>query len=168
MHNDAEALPDDTHIFRMTDCTGIFQHAKYGVPDPSEGYTSDDNARALIMAVMFYEASGSKKYLDLAFRYLSFLFYAESDGWFRNFMDYDRRFAESKGSQDCFGRCVFGLGFTASRSSVPKSMHRAAEYLLRKVLPGCRSLAFPRSKAYASIGLGLWGDESGRGHLRGI
>jgi len=168
MDSCAEVLPDDTHIFRMTDCTGMFQHAKYGVPDPSEGYTSDDNARALIMAVMLYEASGSKKYLDLAFRYLSFLFYAESDGWFRNFMDYDRCFAEKKGSQDCFGRCVFGLGFTASRPALPESIRSAAEYLLKKTLPGCQSLAFPRSKAYASIGLGLWRNKAARGELKNM
>ena len=168
MNNHIPAPLDDTHIFRMTDCTGMFQHARYGVPDPSEGYTSDDNARALIMAVMFYEASGNKKYLDLAFRYLSFLYYAESDGWFRNFMDYDRRFSEKKGSPDCFGRCVFSLGFTTSRSALPESMRSAAKYLLTKVLPCCRSLAFPRSKAYAAIGLGLWDNEAARGALKNI
>jgi len=50
-----ESQLDKTHIFRMTDDTGMFQHAKFGVPDLSKGYTTDDNARALIMAVMLYE-----------------------------------------------------------------------------------------------------------------
>jgi len=106
MKNSGLNLPDDTYIFRITDCTGMFQHAVFSVPDPSEGYTTDDNARALIMAEMLYQDSGDKKYLELAYCYLRFLLYAENDGWFRNFMDYSRNFLEKRGSPDCFGRCI--------------------------------------------------------------
>ncbi len=57
----------------MTDDTGMFQHAVLGIPDPSEGYTSDDNARALILAAMLYERFGEQRYEELMVRYLSFL-----------------------------------------------------------------------------------------------
>lgn len=108
------------------------------------------------MAEMLYCNSKDKKYLDLAYRYLCFLFYAESDGWFRNFMDYSRTFLEKKGSSDCFGRCIWALGFTTACHEMPERMRRAAECLLRKVLPSCKKLAFLRSKAYAAIGLSYW------------
>ena len=49
----SKALKDD-HIFRLTDDTGMLQHSKYALPDPNHGYTTDDNARALIMALMLY------------------------------------------------------------------------------------------------------------------
>ena len=78
MKNTGCRLPNDAYIFRMTDDTGMFQHARYTVPDPSKGYTTDDNARALIMAVMFFEATRKQKYLDLIALYLSFLLIAQS------------------------------------------------------------------------------------------
>ena len=44
-----------SHLARMTDSTGVFQHAAFAVPNFSEGYCSDDNARALILAVLLGE-----------------------------------------------------------------------------------------------------------------
>ena len=43
------------HLSRMTDSTGIFQHAIFTVPNFSEGYCTDDNARAFILAVLLDE-----------------------------------------------------------------------------------------------------------------
>ncbi len=43
------------HLLRMTDSTGVFQHAVFGVPNFSEGYCTDDNARAFILAVLLGE-----------------------------------------------------------------------------------------------------------------
>ena len=40
------------HLYQMTDSTGIFQHASFTTPNLSEGYCTDDNARALILAVL--------------------------------------------------------------------------------------------------------------------
>src|SRR4029077_2122256 len=40
------------HLLRMTDSTGVFQHAIFSVPNFSEGYCTDDNARAFILAVL--------------------------------------------------------------------------------------------------------------------
>ena len=39
----------------MTDSTGVFQHAIFSVPNFSEGYCTDDNARAFILAVLLGE-----------------------------------------------------------------------------------------------------------------
>ncbi len=147
---------DTRYLFRMTDCTGIFQHSVFGVPDPSEGYTTDDNARALILAAMLYERSPEERYRALLFRFLSFLLYAEHGRWFRNFMNYDRSFTEKRGSEDCYGRCVLALCFTASRAALPSAVRACAEELLLRVLPGCSALTFPKPKAYALSGLSLF------------
>ncbi len=147
---------DTRYLFRLTDDTGMFQHAVLGVPDPSEGYTSDDNARALILAAALYAGSHERRYEDLMVRYMSFLVYAEKDRWFRNFMGYDRNFLEKRGSEDSFGRCMLALGFTASCRDLPIAVCGCADRLLGRVVASCSSLTFLKGKAYALCGLLLW------------
>jgi hypothetical protein len=137
----------------MTDDTGIFQHAKYTVPDPSHGYTTDDNARALIMAVMLYDTFGCSKYLDLAYKYMHFLIYAKGEKLFRNFMGYDRRFQEKEGSEDCFGRCIWSLGYVSTSSNLPSGLRETADWILRETAAGCRKFQYIRGKAYTLLGL---------------
>lgn len=144
----------DEYVFRMTDDTGIFQHSKYSVPDPRKGYTTDDNARALIMVVMLYEKYRDKKYKDLIFRYMSFLLNAiNKNGMFKNFMNYDRRFSEEQGSEDCFGRCIWALCFTLSKKIVPSSVRDVCRYLLKESVQNCSGIVSPRSRAYCLAGL---------------
>lgn len=144
----------DDHIFRLTDDTGMFQHSKYGVPDPAHGYTTDDNARALIMALMLYGRSRRKKYLDLVYRYSSFMLYAQNEkGRFKNFMGYDRKWLEDEGSEDCFGRCVWALGFALSNEWTPQGVRQALAHMLDKALPNAVSLVSPRAIAYTIAGL---------------
>ncbi len=162
-------MKNEQHIFRMTDDTGMLQHAKYGVPDPTKGYTTDDNARALIMAVLLYEQRPVKRYENLIYRYTSFLLNAQNeDGWFKNFMGYDRRFAEERGSEDCFGRCLWALGFTISNQHVPVNIRRVAKYILGKSLPNCDKLLSLRGKAYSIIGLSFLDDDQARGIISNL
>ncbi|HEX8992274.1 MAG TPA: glycosyltransferase family 4 protein, partial [Anaerolineales bacterium] len=63
------------HLQRMTDHTGILQHAVFSIPNYQEGYTTDDNARALIVSILL-EQLGEKKGPELGSRYLAFLWYA--------------------------------------------------------------------------------------------
>ncbi len=147
---------NDVYILRMTDKIGMFQHAVGDVPDPAEGYTSDDNARALIMAILLYEATENRKYLDLAYIYLHFLVRARNGTWFRNFTDPAGNFIEERGSEDCFGRCIWSLGFTAVRDSLPADLRQTAEDLLQKTIAGSRELRYLRAKAYTVLGLCRW------------
>lgn len=157
---------DVRYLFRITDDTGMFQHAVLGVPDPSEGYTTDDNARALVLAALLYERSPEKQYENLLVRYLSFLLYAEKDRWFRNFMGYDRNFTEKRGSEDCFGRCLLALGFTVSHQSLPSAVRKCAERLLCRTVSSCSSLTYLKGKAYALIGLTLWNNTSAQPFIK--
>jgi hypothetical protein len=147
---------NDAHIFRMTDDTGMFQHTRYNVPDLDKGYTTDDNARALIMAVMLYENNPKSEYLALVYRYLAFLLYAQNEnGHFRNFMTYSRQFTEIQGSEECFGRCLWALGYTMASSVMPRGVKDACNSAVHRALPNISSLKCLRGQAYALIGLGL-------------
>ena len=93
------------HLHHMTDETGVLQHALFIVPNYREGYTTDDNARALMVSALL-EDLGNSEALELGFRYLAFIWYAfnTETGRFRNFMDYQRRWLENSGSDDSHGR----------------------------------------------------------------
>ena len=146
---------DDAHIYRMTDDTGLFQHAKYSVPDLKRGYTTDDNARALLMAVMLFERWQKPAYLALVYRYLAFVLQAQNEnGRFRNFMLYNRNFTETEGSEDCFGRCLWALGYTQASPAMPAGIKEACLGAVRLALPTVQALTFSRGQAYALIGLG--------------
>ena len=155
------------HIFRMTDDTGMFQHAIYGVPNRAEGYTSDDNARALIMAVKLYAQHPGKKVEQLIYIYLSFLCNAQNDrGTFRNFMGYNRVFLEDEGSEDCFGRCMWALCFTYSNLITPQNVKDTAWSLIYKALPNWMTLVSPRAKGYLIIGLSYLNKEETNGIIK--
>lgn len=142
------------YLRRLTDDTGIFQHTKFGVPDRTKGYTTDDNARALIAAVMLHKSKRDTCSLDLMHTYVSFIHHSQNeDGSFKNFMDYNRLFTENKGSEDCLGRCLWALGFTLSESSVPDNLQNTCRYMINEALPHVKALKSPRAQAYAIIGL---------------
>jgi len=103
------------HIKRLTDDTGIIQHAKYGIPNLKEGYTLDDNARALLMVLMAFRQKKDILSLELAPTYLSFIHYMQnSDGTFKNFLSFNRNFLDEVGSEDSFGRTIWALGYLLS------------------------------------------------------
>ncbi len=150
------------YLFSMTDDTGIFQHSVYGVPDPRKGYTTDDNARALILATTLYECLKDKDYLFLAYKYLSFLLNAQKeDGSFQNIMDYNREFREEEASEDCFGRCIWALGRTSASFSIPTNIKRACQEMLKRALLDFPELTSPRAKANVIIGLSYLEETAG-------
>ena len=144
----AAPLPLDA-VNRMSDAVGMLQHAVYSVPDRDHGYCIDDNARALIMAVLRDDAESAK----LAPRYAAFI----QHGWnpdtrrFRNFMGYDRRWLEESGSDDSNGRTLWALGVTAARSS-DRSLRDWARALFDLTAPHLAELQAPRTKAFAALG----------------
>jgi len=142
------------YLFTLTDDVGIFQHSVYGIPDPREGYTTDDNCRALILAVMLLESFKDKKYLKLASKYLTFILNAQNEnGKFKNFMNYNRQFLEEEGSEDCFGRCFWALGRTISSPAIPENIKRTCQHIINKIFENWPKLDSPRAKAYSILGL---------------
>lgn len=144
---------DIRHLKRLTDCTGIIQHATYSLPDRRTGYTTDDNARALIVALKLYNRNADAGILSLAETYLTFLRYAQrSDGRFHNYMNYARRFVDRWGSEDCCGRAVWACGYTLS-CDPPRALALTARRILEAALPWAASLSAPRAQACAILGL---------------
>jgi len=154
------------HIIHMTDDTGMLQHSIYGVPNLSKGYTSDDNARALIMAVKLYDQHRVRKVERLIYKYIAFLCNAQNpDGTFRNFMGYNREFLQEKGSEDCFGRCMWGLCYAFSHDATPQNVKKAAWSLIYHALPNCMKLVSPRANAYLIIGLSYLNQKETNGYI---
>ncbi|HEY0010099.1 MAG TPA: glycosyltransferase family 4 protein [Tepidisphaeraceae bacterium] len=145
---------DMAHVLRMSDDTGIYQHAIGATPDRRHGYCTDDNARSLIAALMHHQQTGETALLPAADRYLSFLHHAfnESSGRFRNFMDFARNWLEDQGSEDSHGRAIWALG-AAVRWSVNDSMRALASRLVLWAMPVVESFTSPRAWAFAIIGL---------------
>jgi glycosyltransferase involved in cell wall biosynthesis len=141
------------HLRRMTDETGMLQHALFTVPNYREGYTTDDNARALMVGALL-DALGSGEAVELTSRYLAFVWYAfnAETGRFRNFMDYQRNWLEDSGSDDSHGRALWALGTVLGRSNTP-TLHSMAGRLFEKTLPAILNTTSPRAWAFALIGI---------------
>jgi len=144
------------HVHRMTDQTGILEHAVFAVPNYPEGYTTDDNARALILAILL-EGQGNETNLrtaDLASRYLSFLWLAldPSTKRFRNCLSYERQWQETEGSEDCHGRALWGLGTVLGKSK-NEGWRGAAGRMFELALPAAIEFRSPRANAFTLLGL---------------
>lgn len=144
-----------SHLKRMTDGTGIIQHAIGSVPRYDSGYCTDDNARALLVVLMADKISGVNGELrDLSARYLAFLASAVNSGLgrFRNFMTYDRRWVEESGSEDSHGRALWGLG-TATAYASEEAQVATAAILFGQGLKVVEQFSSPRAWAFAIMGI---------------
>jgi glycosyltransferase involved in cell wall biosynthesis len=144
------------HLRRMTDNTGIVEHAVFNVPNYPEGYSTDDNARALIVAVLLEEVGSisARSSLDLAARYLAFLWLAFDPATkrFRNCLSYERQWQEPQGSEDSHGRALWGLGTVLGRTS-DAGLRGAAGRLFEMAVPAAVDFKSPRACAFALLGL---------------
>ena len=144
------------HLYRMTDHTGLLQHAVFSVPNYREGYATDDNARALIVAVQMEQLgmTAPSESAKLASCYLAFLWHAfnPATGRFRNFLSYERQWLESEGSEDSHGRALWALGTVLGRSKSP-GLRGTAGSLFEAALPAIRTFSSPRAWAFAALGL---------------
>ncbi|MFZ1399398.1 MAG: glycosyltransferase family 4 protein [Candidatus Promineifilaceae bacterium] len=143
------------HLHRMTDDTGMIQHANFIIPNYDEGYSIDDNARALIVCMHLAELElGNGQSLALASRYLAFIGYAFNgeNGRFRNFMNYQRSWLEESGSDDSHGRTLWALGTVLGRSNTP-ALQSMAGWLFEQALPAILETTSPRAWAFTLIGI---------------
>ncbi len=143
------------HLARMTDSTGIFQHAIFTVPNFSEGYCTDDNARAFILAVLLDELEEEpERVRTLATTYAAFLNHAfdPETKRFHNHLSFDRRWLDEQGSEDCHGRALWALGLGVGRSPY-RSFQVMAGQLFAQALPAVTEFTSPRAWAFALLGI---------------
>ncbi len=143
------------HLYHMTDSTGIFQHASFTAPNHSEGYCTDDNARALILAVLLGQLEEAPpRVRALATTYAAFLndAFDPKTTRFHNFLSIDRRWLDEQGSEDSHGRAIWALGTAVGRS--PQGSSRTtAEQLFAQALPTVTHFTSPRAWAFSLIGI---------------
>lgn len=145
------------HLDRMTDSTGLIQHAIYGIPRRESGYTTDDNARALRLCVRLWNRCPEEQMLKRVTTYLSFLEYARGVGrGFHNFLSYERRWLDAEGCGDCQGQAVRALAEVLG-SNLPDGYRALARELIDAVLPTAADLRSLRAQAYLILAWGhLW------------
>lgn len=146
------------HIRKMTTQTGIFQFARLHEPDPSDGYTLDDNARAMVATCQHYEQTGDIADLKYISIYLHFIQLCQQpDGHFLNYMDEQGLFTrqnEDVNLDDANGRAVWALGYLVSRCSVlPEEFSTLAFSMLEKRLVSCEPIHSTRAMAFIIKGL---------------
>ncbi len=143
------------HLSQMTDSTGLFQHAVFSVPNFSEGYCTDDNARAFILAVLLDELGEDQaRGRAIASTCGAFLHHAfdRAKNRFHNFMSFDRRWLDEQGSEDSHGRALWALGVGVGRSPI-RSFQMMAGQLFPLALPAVTDFTSPRAWAFSLIGI---------------
>jgi glycosyltransferase involved in cell wall biosynthesis len=149
------ALPEISfaHFKKLSDSTGIFQHATYNLPNRSEGYCTDDNARALMVTYINKYTMNDDSldwYID---KYLAFVQHSfnENSGLFRNFMSFERKWLEEAGSDDCNGRIIFALGYIV-KNTTSNSILALTKSLIDRSIKNMGQFQSPRAISYIIMG----------------
>ncbi len=146
------------HLYRMTDDCGLIQHAKYATPNRFEGYCLDDNGRGLLFSCMALESQGTSRadrqqLIKLSEIYLGYIYHAQhKDGSFRNFMSYGREWLEEQGSEDSYGRALWGLAKCITSPPRQDLADLAQECFIRAI-GHLDQKSSPRTLAYGIIAL---------------
>jgi glycosyltransferase involved in cell wall biosynthesis len=153
-----ESLPErnTAHLLAITDDTGILQHAIFSLPNCLEGYTTDDNARALIVSTLLNGSAPAigPEHASLSRRYLGFLWFAfnHQNGRFRNFLSYGRKWLEEVGSEDSHGRALWAVG-TVLGHAEKSGLRGAAGRLFETAFPATLAFTSPRAWAFSILGM---------------
>lgn len=143
------------HFKLLSDNTGILQHAKYNIPDRAHGYCTDDNSRALLLAVMLQNNLQEVDKLNrLISIYLSFIDHAfnPAKNKFRNFMNWAREWLDEEGTEDCNGRALWALGYCSAYTNMG-NYYLHSNNLFKLATKAAENLSHPRALAYAILGL---------------
>jgi glycosyltransferase involved in cell wall biosynthesis len=154
---DLQGIPDISlnHLRTMTDDTGIIQHAMYATPERARGYTTDDNARALVATMLYHDLTGDDSILGQSRTYLSYIRHAfdENTRRFRNVMSYDRRWdPEEPFGDDVQGRALWALGITVAMAHEEATKALAGRLFFDALQP-VMTFTSPRAWAFTLVGI---------------
>jgi glycosyltransferase involved in cell wall biosynthesis len=140
------------HLRRLTDDTGLYQHATFTIPNREHGYCTDDNARAVIAMTKYCAQYAEKGVLRLFETYLSFVCHAQNaDGTVRNFMTFDRRWLADEPVHDALGRTLWAFGVVIARPPLSRYLPVIKDCFDRSV-KHIAKLSL-RGKAYSILGM---------------
>lgn len=144
--------PSLDHLRKLTDDTGLYQHARFTIPNREFGYCTDDNARAVIAMVKYYAQYPVREALQLLDTYLSFILHSQnSDGTIRNWMNFDRSWLEKEPTNDAFGRVLWAFGAVMATPPSPSYLSIIKDCFDRSI--GHVQKQFPRGMAYSILGM---------------
>jgi len=144
--------PSLTHLKRLTDSTGLYQHAKFTVPSREYGYCTDDNARAVIAMTSYYAQYPESDALQLFDIYLSFILHSQnSDGSVRNLMNFDRTWLKKEPVNDALGRTLWAFGTVIAKPPLPSYLPIIKDCFDRSVKHVEKQ--YPRGMAYSILGM---------------
>jgi hypothetical protein len=144
--------PSLEHLKRLTDDTGLFQHARSTIPYREEGYSTDDNARAVIVTTKYYARYHDRQALQLLNRYLAFVLHSQnSDGSVKNLMNFDRTWRKNELGNDALGRVLWALGTVLAKPPSPAYLPIIKEYFENSAV--CVEKQSPRGMAYSILGM---------------
>ena len=144
---------DLAYIKGLTSLTGIYQHAKFNIPDYHHGYCLDDNTRALLLFLMVSEEGNEPLDNNLVKTYLAYLYFSQKEnGWLRNFMSYDLRFLETTGSEDSMGRTIWTIGFLLAHKKFSK-YHAIGKEIFDRIVNHVVTFKSIRAIAYSILGI---------------
>jgi hypothetical protein len=162
-------LPSLEHLTRLCDDTGLIEHAWLSVPRRESGYTTDDNGRLLVvMSRPDWSLMGAQveaeatRLANIGVGYLKHASLAEGHG-FRNRMSFERRWIDNRGSDDSYGRALWGLGTLAARTEHPELREAAHTLFWSNYLLGS---VHSRAVAYAILGAAEMASLDGSAALR--
>jgi glycosyltransferase involved in cell wall biosynthesis len=144
--------PSLDHLEKLTDDTGLYQHAKFTIPNREFGYCTDDNARAVIATIRYYAHNPEPKVLQLLDTYLSFIIHSQnSDGSINNFMDFNRTWQINEPAHDAFGRVLWAFGTVMAKPPAPQYLSIAKDCFDKSVEHVQKQL--PKGMAYSILGM---------------
>lgn len=151
---DFQNKPHLTHLKRLTTKDGLIQHSDLEVPDPSYGYSIDDNARALIACLWHFQLYKDPSVLSLAEIYFDYLKKAEKEGGsFHNFLSFSEKILDAEGSEDSIGRAYWALGVTVALHPDENVRQEATAIMARTNISRHLDHIHLRAKAYILLGL---------------
>lgn len=162
------------HIKELTTNFGMLQFSDFSQPNPSSGYTLDDNARALINMIMYYDLYHDKSILRFADIYLGCMETMQREnGWFDNFLNYEQQLTKQNSEtnlEDANGRALWSLGFVIGyEKKLPVDLVSRTKNCWVKAIKNIENITSPRAVAYAIKGLyryySTYPDESIKSHI---
>ena len=144
--------PSLDHIQKLTDDTGLYQHAIFTIPNREFGYCTDDNARAVIAMTKYHHQYNEPQALKLLDTYLSFIIHSQNnDGSIRNFMNFDRTWLENEPLNDAFGRVLWAFGTVMAKPPTPAYLSIVKDCFDKSVERIQKQ--YPKGMAYSIIGM---------------
>ncbi len=144
--------PSLDHLKKLTDDTGLYQHAIFTIPNRKHGYCTDDNARAVIAMARYYDQYPAPEVFELFDTYLSFVMHSQnSDGSVKNFMNFDRTWQKDEPANDAFGRVLWAFGTVMAIPPSPSYLSIVKDYFDKSV--ELVQKQFPRGMAYSILGM---------------